>query len=45
MLRLCDRWHKLPSEIYGEDAATLMRLLSLEEYSRGDEGSGLAGVA
>lgn len=34
MLDLCDRWHKTPDEIYACDAATLMRLLTLERYRR-----------
>lgn len=29
ILGLCDRWHKLPSEILAEDAA-LLRLLAIE---------------
>lgn len=38
MLALCDRWHKLPSEIYAEPAEDLVRLLVLSSYSRRDDG-------
>jgi hypothetical protein len=33
ILNLCDRWHKLPSEVLAEDADVL-RMLHMEEIER-----------
>lgn len=33
VLALCDRWHKLPSEVLAEDA-TLLRMLALEQRGK-----------
>lgn len=38
VLALCDRWHKLPDEIYASDTATIMHLLKIEHYGIKREG-------
>lgn len=37
MLALCDRFHKLPSEVLAEDAA-ILRLLKIEALGKREEG-------
>lgn len=37
VLGLCDRWHKLPSEVLAEDAR-LLRLLDIERLGRPEGG-------
>lgn len=37
MIGLCDRWHKLPSEVLAEDAS-LLRLLDVYELGHRKEG-------
>jgi hypothetical protein len=39
VLGLCDRWHKLPSEVLAEDASVL-RLLQIEALARLPEEGG-----
>lgn len=36
MIGLCDRWHKLPSEVLAEDAR-LMRMLDIYRLGHRDE--------
>ncbi|WP_377271930.1 hypothetical protein [Peterkaempfera sp. SMS 1(5)a] len=39
MLGLCDRWHKLPSEVLAEPAE-MLRLLTIAQYERRDDDDG-----
>lgn len=39
MIGLCDRWHKLPSEVLAEDAS-LLRLLDVYELGHRKEEGG-----
>ena len=39
MIGLCDRWHKLPSEVLAEDAG-LLRLLDVYDQGHRDEEGG-----
>jgi hypothetical protein len=42
VLSLCDRWHKLPSEVLAEPAETL-RMLEIEAIMRGAAGDQTGG--
>lgn len=39
MIGLCDRWHKLPSEVMAEDAS-MLRLLHVYELGHREEDEG-----
>lgn len=42
VLGLCDRWHKLPSEVLAEDAS-LLRLLLIDRLGTPDQEGGDTG--
>jgi len=37
VLGLCDRWHKLPSEVLAEDAYDLLHLLMIERLAKRED--------
>ena len=43
MIGLCDRWHKLPSEVLAEDAGALRLLAVYQMGHRDEEGGGDGG--